>query len=434
MTQRNKFIRFLFQSLQAHKYVLLKHIAKDISQLDESSDLDFLIPSNEVQQLLSKLTKHPDIDKYYLDKRSSMTQIFLYFQDGSFLQLDFLFQFIRKDTIYLSAAEIQRSKTKNEEGIYTCSLEHLLEHLVLFNFLNYAGIPKKYIHFFANLSEITQQDILDYFNQKYATTIRHFFEFGVYDNHFRNQLLVQINQLSENSFVNNKKHKLNYMLDTIGSFKANRGLTMSFSGVDGAGKSTIINEVKDILTNKYRRKVVVLRHRPSLLPILSAYKHGKKAAEQKAATTLPRQGSNKNKLSSVLRFMYYYTDYLFGQFYVFVKYNLRGYVILYDRYYFDFIVDGRRSNIQLDSKLPKFLYRFVYKPSLNLFLYASPEEILKRKQELPSEEIVTLTKKYKSLFSTLASPDKEKEVYLTIENINKEQTLQKIMTHYKQLV
>ena len=68
------------------------------------------------------------------------------------------------------------------------------------------------------------------------------------------------------------------------------------------------------------------------------------------------------------------------------------------------------------------------------FSHKDREEILKRKQELPSEEIVALTKKYKSLFSTLALPNKDDEVYLTIENINKEQTLQKIMTHYKQLI
>ena len=70
MNQRNKFIRFLFQSLQAYEYVLLKHIAKDLNALDDRSDLDILVSKRELKQVLPQLILHPDIDKYYLDKKS----------------------------------------------------------------------------------------------------------------------------------------------------------------------------------------------------------------------------------------------------------------------------------------------------------------------------------------------------------------------------
>ena len=68
-------------------------------------------------------------------------------------------------------------------------------------------------------------------------------------------------------------------------------------------------------------------------------------AEFEAAQKLPRQVSNFGKFSSLLRFAYYFTDYLLGQFYIYLNYTLRGTVVLYDRYYFDFILDSRRSNI-----------------------------------------------------------------------------------------
>ena len=195
------------------------------------------------------------------------------------------------------------------------------------------------------------------------------------------------------------------------------------------GKVQLLKTLKKY-EGKYRRNVVVLRHRPSVLPILSAFQHGKQKAEQKAAETLPRQGRNKSKLSSFLRFCYYYSDYLLGQFYIKAKYVWRGYVVIYDRYYFDFIVDSKRSNIEIPQSIPKFLYRFVSHPSLNLFLYANPETILKRKKELDVESIDELTSNYKSLFESL----NEKgtcEKYLPIENIDKEITLRQILEQYE---
>jgi putative protein kinase ArgK-like GTPase of G3E family len=61
-----------------------------------------------------------------------------------------------------------------------------------------------------------------------------------------------------------------HLVNQLKEFAGNRGLILTFSGVDGAGKSTILSEFKDRLEKKYRKKVVVIRHRPSILPILSA--------------------------------------------------------------------------------------------------------------------------------------------------------------------
>lgn len=144
---------------------------------------------------------------------------------------------------------------------------------------------------------------------------------------------------------------------------------------------------------------MVLRHRPSILPILSAWKYGKKEAEKKSVESLPRKGHNKSLISSFFRFSYYYIDYLIGQFYVQFKYVLKGDIVLYDRFYYDFIHDGVRSNI----RLPKWIMRFgsvlILKPSYNFFLYAEPEVILRRKKELKYDEIVSLNGNYLNYFS-----------------------------------
>lgn len=204
---------------------------------------------------------------------------------------------------------------------------------------------------------------------------------------------------------------------------------ITISGVDGAGKTTILREFAEILEIKYYKKVVEIRHRPSVLPILSTLKYGKKNAIKKTMEVLPRTGSNKSKLSSYLRFFYYLIDYVLGQWILYFKYTRKGIIIIYDRYYFDFINDARRTNINLKSDFLRFFYRFVLKPEINIFLYASPEIILKRKQELDNQAIEQLTLKYINLFELLAK--KRSEVYICIENIHKQETLEIIENLYK---
>lgn len=196
---------------------------------------------------------------------------------------------------------------------------------------------------------------------------------------------------------------------------------ITFSGVDGAGKTTILTKVKELLEEKYKKEVIVIRHRPSILPILSAIKHGKKEAEKKTMEVLPRTGKNKSSLSSFIRFAYYLVDYIFGQFILYFKYTRKGTIIIYDRYYFDFINDARRTNIDLKEGFVKFFYKFVFKPKLNIFLYASPEVILSRKQEMDEKSIIELTDKYKSLFNEFNT--KYNQEYLAIENIDIDETM-----------
>ncbi|WP_300976941.1 hypothetical protein, partial [Flavobacterium sp.] len=171
--------------------------------------------------------------------------------------------------------------------------------------------------------------------------------------------------------------------------------------------------------------VVILRHRPSILPILSVWTKGKEKAQLDAISSLPRQGRNNNPISSLIRFSYYYLDYIIGQFVIYFKYIIRGYVVVYDRYYFDFINDSKRSNIVLPKKLTTFGYRFLMQPDYNFFLFADANVILKRKQELSKNTIEELTTDYKQLFDRLQNRGKS-NVYQSINNVDLDVTLSKV--------
>lgn len=205
-------------------------------------------------------------------------------------------------------------------------------------------------------------------------------------------------------------------------------MIVTFSGVDGAGKTTILKDFKQILESKYGVTVVELRHRPSYLPILSSFIYGKSKAERIAAQSPPHRGTNMSKVSSLLRFSYYFFDYLVGGFIMSIKYANSDSIILYDRYYFDFIADTRRFNIMLSSRLILKFYNLVQKPDLNIFLYASVDTILERKNEMSRVDILSATRNYRELFEYLDAARKEK--YMCIENIDKETTLKLLESEF----
>ncbi len=433
MTDRLNFIKYLFVELRGYQYVLLKHIDHSIEEISEHSDLDILISRKSFSLFSNSLKDYEAIKKVVFKNQSTMSQAFIFFKDNSYLQLDFLFGFYRKEMVYLDQEEVFRFSKTNEEGIWVCNNRHLLEHLLLFNFLNFAGIPSKYLDYFEKEAPEEIGNILDYLKIKYGYSIESISDLQSYNASIRKAVVQNLWEREQNHGFSLFKNWTNYVFDLVKSIFSNRGFIITFSGVDGAGKSTIIKNIKKTLEGKYRRNVVVLRHRPSVLPILSAFRYGKEKAEQKAADTRPRQGNNKSKLNSLFRFSYYYLDYLLGQVYIKAKYVWRGYIVIFDRYYFDFIVDSKRSNIQMSQTIPKFLYRFVAHPSLNLFLYANPETILNRKKELDVQSIKELTAGYKSLFESLKNESAASK-YLPIENISKEKTLHQIIEQYEAMI
>lgn len=333
----------------------------------------------------------------------------------------------------MSVESFFKNRRMTNSGIYKASLKYDFEYCLLFYVLNNSSIPYRYESYFKDkITREEQTRVFYYINKKYNLNATSFEELFVNSTRLKRKLKAVLNKRIENKGWSQLKNKVNYLLDTAKSFTANKGMIITFSGVDGAGKTTVISNFKEVVEKKYRREVVLVRHRPGILPILSAVKVGKKEAEKQAGVKLPRQGQNKSLVSSTLRFGYYFADYLLGQFYIYFKYVLRGKVVLYDRYYFDFINDAKRSNIVLNRTIIKRLYALVWKPNLNFFLYAEPEVILKRKQELKSADIVSLTSQYQELFEGY-NESQTKGVYKAIQNHDFELTMQAVESSFRKV-
>jgi len=396
-TERQLLIMDVFDWLAQTKYATLKFIEEEPEKLNLNSDIDLVISSQDSEKLIHYLSLHSLVRNVYVVRKSFMKSVRVVTWQNQILNLDLIFQFKWKHLQIMSVGKILKRRIQNTFGVYKVSERDTARFIDLFYTLNRFDIPEKYQSFVSE--KLKSWKISDR-----KTELK----------------VIKIEKVNRGfSFV---KNTFNYIKDSF----AEKGFVVTFSGVDGAGKSTVISEVSELIEKRYRRPVKVLRHRPSLLPILSVWTKGKEKAHQDAVNSLPRQGTNKSGFSSLLRFAYYYTDYILGQFIIYLKYVSRGKIVLYDRYYFDFIADAKRSNIKLPKSVTETGYHLLLKPKFNFFLYAEPEKILSRKKELSYHSICELTKEYNQLFTKLDKQN-QKSKYLAIENNDLDTTLGTIM-------
>lgn len=404
---RGALLQDITDHLYETPYAVLKLPVAKIEELPAGSDLDLCMTNTGAEALLLWLQHHHAVKQVRVKRFSFMYRATAILADNSLVHIDCIWEIKRKELVYMDAATIAAQAQANRYGVKTATAAHEARYIELFYLLNHADVP-----------------------QKYQGAIGATHNNGKADKGHRTEVINSLKKAPANRGLSGMRHKLKYMVDTLRQMVPVKGQVVTFSGVDGAGKSTVIDALRTRIEKELRSPVVVLRHRPSILPILSAWRYGKAGAEQRSVSKLPRTGTNNAGWSSGLRFAYYYTDYLLGQFYVQARYVWRGYTVLYDRYYFDFINDARRSNIEVPRAVSKWLYRFLVKPQQNYFLFAPAATILQRKQELDAQTIEALTDSYLNLFADLQKADNQ-HAYHTICNTELPVTLNKIFDHIK---
>lgn len=163
------------------------------------------------------------------------------------------------------------------------------------------------------------------------------------------------------------------------------GFTVAFLGTDGSGKSTLIESVTAPIGRMLHSKVHYEHLRPNMLPSLARLA-GK--PQKEGPTTDPHGGKVAGRISSLVRFAYYYVDYVVGYWLkiypILVK---RPSMVFFDRYYYEYMIDPRRCAVRLPRGWARFWSWFIPKPDLILCLGGDPEKIYARKPETSLEEV-----------------------------------------------
>ena len=163
--------------------------------------------------------------------------------------------------------------------------------------------------------------------------------------------------------------------------------TIAFLGTDGSGKSTIIKAITPIIENKTGLKVRYEHMRPNHLPSIGVVL-GRRTKEEEIAygpVLDPHASKPSGFVGSLVRLLYYLVDYTYG--YYRKIYHSHDVVWIFDRYYYDLLIDQKRMRISLPRWIITVFEKIVPEPDMILCLGGEPRMIFKRKPETNLEEV-----------------------------------------------
>ena len=167
-------------------------------------------------------------------------------------------------------------------------------------------------------------------------------------------------------------------LHTIERVMQPTGGWIVFMGPDGCGKSSAIEGVVADFTPAFQ-KIVRFHLRPKSLPA---------RANSEVPVTDPHGKPVRGALFSVAKMFYLFADYWLGYFRGVRSATVRTRLVVFDRYFYDILVDPERVLYGGPRWLPGVLAHFLPKPDMVVLLNAAPEVLWSRKQEVPFEEVV----------------------------------------------
>ena len=184
----------------------------------------------------------------------------------------------------------------------------------------------------------------------------------------------------------------------------NSSIVLSFMGVDGAGKTTLINLLKKKLKKNFS-KIRYVHLRPYFLLL-------------DTRNTVSNPHKNKAKSFAIVSFIkILYWLIVYRIYFIFLGFKKRE-LIIFDRYAHDLSIDKIRYQFNLSEKLTKLLLNFFPEPNLWVHLEASISKIEKRKKELPRNELQKQLRDYRYFFKNKKNSIKINTNYQLNKNLN----------------
>jgi thymidylate kinase len=172
------------------------------------------------------------------------------------------------------------------------------------------------------------------------------------------------------------------------------GLFIAVLGPDGAGKSTLIRRLVDVTGTVFRGHQL-FHWRPASL---WQRKHT-------GDVTDPHGRAPHSAWWSTARIFSHLLDYWYGYVTRIRPALMNSNLVLFDRYFYDLLVDPRRYRYGGPSWLVSILIPFVPKPDLVLVLDAPEDVVVSRKQELALREARRQRKCYRRLAARLTEAE-----------------------------
>ena len=377
------------------KYCLLR--VENDELLSNDTELDILIWPESF--------KHADMilrqNKFvcWKDRKFLKKLVYAHYQDGVLWLLDVHLAFVQDGIIYMDLQGVEARLRTTQNGYKILSKEDQLLHYFFHNLLGKGHIQTKHFDIVKKLisDEINQNYM---FNRIYDDVIKKIFQ-GFLKNPSdfkqvsKQTLLAQEtikNQLLKKTFSNRVRFFFKkYLFNKV---YRNRGVHFAIMGVDGAGKSSLIEVLKHNLNTIKGIQYTTVYMGP--------WGHSKSPWHKwilKNKITLPKSlnkdtagikkvlGKFKAFLKGTIYYLSIYTE-LWYRYLKFIRPELKkGRIILSDRYIYDLRYIYKKRKVVGFKFIRFFICQFFPKPDKIIFLYNDPEVIIKRKPQLNKEQI-----------------------------------------------
>jgi thymidylate kinase len=169
------------------------------------------------------------------------------------------------------------------------------------------------------------------------------------------------------------------------------GFVVAVVGPDGSGKSTLAQELAPALGPLFRRSLRI-HFRPGILP-----RPGSVVGAEAPDGTAPHARRPHGRFTSLVLLAYYWVDFQLGYLLTVFPLRLRGGLVVVERGFLDIAVDPLRYRLSVPPTLVHAMSRLLASPDITIVLEGNANEIAQRKSELPVEEIIRQSERWRSL-------------------------------------
>lgn len=395
-----KLVKTIFSYLNDHaRYAVLRNYEK-LPEGNTSRDIDMIIHesdwSNSKRELVDIIVNNGWSILSFLNNGRLITYICAKIEgdDVEILQFDFFLHTSVHGVVLATADELLKGRIFTGEFYHVTKSAEFLDKY-LYNVVVGASYPEAYRKTRDAVigDKVVRDKLLALFGSSEFSEIESR-KRGVLLHVFRKNILK--NPIAAFSSV---VRSMFFYLYTY--LKSDVALSFSFTGPDGAGKTTVIDEIKKELSPVYGKATEYFHFRPLLFPNLGEVGSSVgilKEVDRDFST--PHRGTRKGRVSSLIRLFYYTLDYTLGFWFKVKKHCRISKLVVFDRYYTDVIVDSRRSSIYLPTSFLFYWGRF-FVPCLgcHFLLTADTDVIMSRKQELKEEGVLNINRKINYLSS-----------------------------------
>jgi len=384
------FLLDFFKMLNSrYNYAVLRNY-EELPHDFQSKDIDILIDRDEFEILkkdLLILMNNHKLKIFLINENERFTQVMMMgLTKGkvSFLHLDFFFNYSLYGVKLINANEILNRKIFNGLVFHVNLVDEFIDKLLNTSLLN-CEYPKKYNNILKNIQENHSKEtekILEKIFNKKNISIQEY-----QDTSGKKLLRQAFCQNILNNPLEQIKLSSKFIYFYIKGWIKPNGFSLSITGPDGSGKTTILNHVEEIFLKIYR-EVEIHHFRPTVIPrIAELFNKAGLKKEVDVNYDKPHRGVKTGTISSWVRLLYYISDYIIGYYKVIKPVLFRRGIVIFDRYYTDIISDSKRSRIHINYKTIFTFRKIVPKLDYNFIIFVKPNKILERKQELTTKQI-----------------------------------------------